>query len=104
MSYSLDFIAYPFTHTVHDSHKEIVRNGSIPEMKQRLSGGTCFSSIVEHIETLETRPSTYIICTDGRDSIPPKTSIPRYWIMFDVGFHSSHINTFLENGERCFVV
>ena len=104
LSYSFDFVTYPFTHTVHDSHKETIKNGSIPDMKKRLSGGTCFSSIVEHVEELETRPSTYIICTDGAAPLPPKTSIPRYWIMFDVGSHSSHVNAFLENGERCFVV
>ena len=104
LSYSFDFVTYPFTHTVHDGHKEIIKNGYIPEMKQRLSGGTCFSSIVEHVETLETRPSTYIICTDGAAPLPPKTSIPRYWILFDAGSHSSHVNEFLQNRERCFVV
>ena len=50
LSYSFDFVTYPFTHTVHDRHKETIKIGYIPDIKKRLSGGTCFSSIVEHVE------------------------------------------------------
>ena len=83
LSKRTNFYLYRFDAFVDDESGFLWKKGKRVDLSRQLTGGTCFESVVNHVEKNQEKFDAYIIITDGHAPIPRSIRKARCWIIIE---------------------